>query len=56
LQRNPRNSLEQLGQIDDASFFTFSVARAVMVLIAVAIETGTGAERDECTLDVGLEL
>jgi hypothetical protein len=56
LQRNPRSSLEQLGQMDDASFFTLSGERVAGVLIALATAIGVGAGRDELPFELGFEL
>jgi hypothetical protein len=54
LHRNPRNSLEQFGQIDDASFFRLAGTGFADGLIAVV--TVTGATEAWGELEFGFEL
>ena len=51
MQRCPRNSVEQLGQIEDASFFRFAGTP-----VAVSTAFGAVVEPDELPVEFGVEL
>jgi hypothetical protein len=54
LQRCPRNSVEQLGQIEEASFMRFANARFGATPVAVSIASGV-VEADERSVEFGVE-
>jgi hypothetical protein len=57
LQRNPYSSLEQLGQIDDASILEVAAGlRSAGVPIAVSTAMGVVTGRDEFPAECAFEL
>jgi hypothetical protein len=56
LQRCPRNSVEQLGQIEDASFFRFAATRFAATSAAVSTDLDADPEADEFRGEFAVEL
>jgi hypothetical protein len=56
LQRCPRNSVEQLGQIEDASFRRFAGTRLEAPPSAVSIAFGDVVESDKRRVESNVEL
>jgi hypothetical protein len=56
LQRNPRNALEQLGQIEEASFLDIAGLRRPGIRIAVSSAIGVVTVLDEFPVEFALEL
>lgn len=55
LQRCPLNSVEQLGQIEETSFFTFAETRFGAKRVAVSTALGAVESPDERLVESGIE-